>query len=168
MIREKVKFDEARCVFRHFWVSKVITTAHAHKSGVIFHNFPRPIKQKLRPKTIKIASRRGEGGGSCLNDVKAVRYKMEPEAFPSPWWVFTCFVSSCWGVDFLIVLDRKHWQKRIMLDWCKNVYKMTRYHRMEQSLFLPKEDPAKQLILACSKNFSVNLPDTFTKSTKDV
>ena len=45
----------------------MITTAHAHKSGVIIHNyFPRPFKQqqqkktKLRPKMTKIASR------SCL------------------------------------------------------------------------------------------------------
>ena len=43
-----------------------MTTAHAHKSGVIFHFFPRAFKQKkikaLRPKMTKIASR----GGSCL------------------------------------------------------------------------------------------------------
>ena len=41
----------------------MITTAHAHKSGVIFHFFPRPFKQKkikaLRPKMTKIASRGG-------------------------------------------------------------------------------------------------------------
>ena len=44
-------------------MSKVITTAHAHKSGVIFHFFPRPFKQKkikaLRPKMTKIASKGG-------------------------------------------------------------------------------------------------------------
>ena len=60
-IRKKVKFDEARCPFRHFCVSKVITTVHVHKSGVIFHIFPRPSKQnnfkKLRPKMTKIAWR---------------------------------------------------------------------------------------------------------------
>ena len=43
----------------------MITTAHAHKSGVIFHFFPRAFKQKkiktLRPKVTKIASR-----GSCF------------------------------------------------------------------------------------------------------
>ena len=41
----------------------MITTAHAHKSGVIFHCFPRAFKQKkikaLRPKMTKIASRGG-------------------------------------------------------------------------------------------------------------
>ena len=54
--------------FQHFCVSKVITTARAHKSGVIFHiNFfqdhssKKKIK-KLRPKMTKIASR-----GSCRN-----------------------------------------------------------------------------------------------------
>ena len=46
----------------------MITTAHAHKRGVIFHIFPPAFKQKkknkaLRPKMTKIASR---GGGSCL------------------------------------------------------------------------------------------------------
>ena len=39
----------------------MITTAHAHKSGVIFYIFTRPFKQKkikkLRPKMTKIASR---------------------------------------------------------------------------------------------------------------
>ena len=46
----------------------MITTAHAHKSGVIFHFFPRAFKQKknkaLRPKMTKIASKGGGGGGS--------------------------------------------------------------------------------------------------------
>ena len=46
----------------------MITTAHAHKSGVIFHFFPRAFKQKkikaLRPKMTKIASR---GGGPALS-----------------------------------------------------------------------------------------------------
>ena len=52
---------ERGALFRHFCVSKVITTAHAHKSGVIFHFLPRAFKQKqnkaLRPKMTKIASR---------------------------------------------------------------------------------------------------------------
>ena len=48
-IRKKVKFDEARCLFRHFCVSNVITTAHAHKSGVIFHIFQTfQIRKNLR------------------------------------------------------------------------------------------------------------------------
>ena len=51
----------------------MIPTAHAHKSGVIFHFFPRAFKQKkikaLRPKMTKIASR----GGSCLNKPYAAR-----------------------------------------------------------------------------------------------
>ena len=46
--------------FDFFCVSKLIATAHAHKSGVIFHFFLRPFKQKkvkaLRPKMTKIAS----------------------------------------------------------------------------------------------------------------
>ena len=57
--------------FRHFCVSKVITTAHAHKSGVIFHFFSRAFKQKkikaLRPKMTKIASR---GGPALKNDAE--------------------------------------------------------------------------------------------------
>ena len=65
-INKKVKFDGVRCFFRHFCVSTVITTAHAHKRGVILHFFSRAFKQKkikaLRPKMTKIASR-----GSCLN-----------------------------------------------------------------------------------------------------
>ena len=40
-----VKFDEARCPFSTF-LRLVITTAHAHKSGVVFHMFPRAFKQK--------------------------------------------------------------------------------------------------------------------------
>ena len=35
-LNKKVKFDGVRCPFRHFCVSKVITTAHAHRTGVIF------------------------------------------------------------------------------------------------------------------------------------
>ena len=62
---KKAKFNRARCPFSTFCVSMVITTAHAHKSGAIFHIFPRAFKQKkikaLRPKKTKIASR-----GSCL------------------------------------------------------------------------------------------------------
>ena len=45
-IIKKVKFDGVRCPFSTFCVSKVITTAHVHKSGVIFHIFPRAFKQK--------------------------------------------------------------------------------------------------------------------------
>ena len=45
----------------HFCVSRVITTAHAHESGVLFHIFPRAFKQKkikaLRPIMTQIASR---------------------------------------------------------------------------------------------------------------
>ena len=67
---KKLNLPERGARFRHFCVSKVITTAHAHKSGVIFHFFPRAFKQKkikaLRPKMTKIASI-GGGGGSCLN-----------------------------------------------------------------------------------------------------
>ena len=59
---KKLNSTERGALFRHFCVSKVITTAHAHKSGVIFHFFPRAFKQKkkikaLRPKMTKIASK---------------------------------------------------------------------------------------------------------------
>ena len=53
--------------FSTFCVSKVITTAHAHKSGVIFHIFPRSFQttkkkiKELQPKMTKIAS-----GGPAL------------------------------------------------------------------------------------------------------
>ena len=46
--------------FQRFWVSTVITTAHAHKICVIFHIFHRAFNKKkikdLQPKTTKIAS----------------------------------------------------------------------------------------------------------------
>ena len=61
---KKVNSTERGALFRHFCVSKVITTAHAHKSGVIFHFFKSFQTKKikaLRPKMTKIASR-----GSCL------------------------------------------------------------------------------------------------------
>ena len=57
----------------------MITTAHAHKSGVIFHIFPRAFKQKkikaLRPKMTKIASRPrgGGGGGPALINIQNLR-----------------------------------------------------------------------------------------------
>ena len=63
---QKLNSMERGALFRHFCVSKVVTTAHAHKSGVIFHIFPRAFKQKkikaLWLKMTKIASK-----GSCLN-----------------------------------------------------------------------------------------------------
>ena len=49
-----------RVFFRHFCVSKVITTTQAHKIGVILHTFQQLSKKKikkLRPKTTKIDSR---------------------------------------------------------------------------------------------------------------
>ena len=63
---KKLNSTERGALFRHFCVSKMITTAHAHKSGVNFHIFPGAFKQTkkikaLRPKMTKIASR-----GSCL------------------------------------------------------------------------------------------------------
>ena len=64
---KKLNLMERGAFFRHFCVSKVITIAHAHKSGVIVHIFPRAFIRKkikeLRPKMIKIASRGGGGGG---------------------------------------------------------------------------------------------------------
>ena len=63
---KKLNSPKRGAFFQHFCVSNVITTAHAHKSGVIFHILPRPFEQKrgkkLRPKMTEIASR----GGSCL------------------------------------------------------------------------------------------------------
>ena len=44
----RFKFDEARCLFQHFWDSRVITAVHTHKSGVMFYIFPMSFKQKLR------------------------------------------------------------------------------------------------------------------------
>ena len=60
-------------LFRHFCVFKVITTARAHKSGVIFHIFPRAFKQKK--KKLRLNNQRwlklhwgggGGGGGPSL------------------------------------------------------------------------------------------------------
>ena len=45
-IIKKLNSTERGALFWHFCVSKVITTAHAHKSGVTFHIFPRAFKQK--------------------------------------------------------------------------------------------------------------------------
>ena len=53
-------------LFRHFCVSKVITTVHAHKSGDIFHIFPRAFKQK---KIKALHATKGDYNslkGSCL------------------------------------------------------------------------------------------------------
>ena len=66
---------ERGALFRHFCVSKVITTAHAHKSGVIFHFFPRAFKQKknkaLRPKMTFNSLK----GGPALNFRAASRLR---------------------------------------------------------------------------------------------
>ena len=67
---KKLNSTERGALFRHFCVSKVITTAHAHKSGVIFHiQFSRAVKQKkikaLRPKMTKIP----QGGGPALRTI---------------------------------------------------------------------------------------------------
>ena len=74
---KKLNSTERGALFRHFCVSKVFTTAHAHKSGVIFHFFPRAFKQKkikaLRPKMTKIASR--GGGGPALIFVRKLHTK---------------------------------------------------------------------------------------------
>ena len=68
---------ERGALFRHFCVSKVITTAHAHQSGVIFHFFPRAFTNKkkkfkaLQPKMTKLASR-----GSCLKECAKSRFRI--------------------------------------------------------------------------------------------
>ena len=64
-----LNLTERGALFRHFCVSKVITTVHAHKNGAIFHFFQElSNKQKkikaLQPKMTKIASR-----GSCLKSL---------------------------------------------------------------------------------------------------
>ena len=56
---KKFNATEQGAPFRHFCVSKVITTAHAHESGVIFPFFQELSRKKikaLRPKMTKIAS----------------------------------------------------------------------------------------------------------------
>ena len=56
---------ERGALFRHFCVSKVITTAHANKSGVIVHIFQELSNKKfnaLRSQMTKIASRGGGRG----------------------------------------------------------------------------------------------------------
>ena len=70
---KKLNSAERGALFRHFCVSKVITTAHAHKSGVIFPIFPRAFKQKkkikaLQPKMTEIASK----GGPALRRALAI------------------------------------------------------------------------------------------------
>ena len=67
----------------------MITTAHAHKSGVIFHVFPRPFKQKkikkLRPKMTKIASRRVLPSGQHRQECPEITYMamgFRPHSFP--------------------------------------------------------------------------------------
>ena len=42
----KLNSTERGGLFRHFCVSKVITTEHVHKTGVVFHIFLRALKQK--------------------------------------------------------------------------------------------------------------------------
>ena len=64
---KKLNSTERGALFRHFCVSKVITTAHAHKSGVIFHFFQELSNKKikaLRPKMTENSLK----GGSCLFD----------------------------------------------------------------------------------------------------
>ena len=84
---KKLNLMERGALFRHFCVSLVITTAHAHKSGVIFHFFPRAFKQKkikaLWPKMTKIASRGGGGGpalrwlGTVLGRTKCANFSVK-------------------------------------------------------------------------------------------
>ena len=60
---KKLNSTERGALFRHlnFCVSRVITTVHAHKSGVIFFYFSKSFQttkyKALRPKMTKIASR---------------------------------------------------------------------------------------------------------------
>ena len=76
---KKLNSTERGARFWHFCISKVIITAHAHKSGVIFHIFPRAFKPKknkaLRPKMTKIASR-----GPALNSIlrERVNFRRRP------------------------------------------------------------------------------------------
>ena len=49
--------------FQHSCVSKVITTAHVHKSGVVFHIFPRPFKQNKKIKKLRPGMKKGWSSG---------------------------------------------------------------------------------------------------------
>ena len=76
----------------------MITTAHAHKSGVIFSFFPRAVKQKkikaLRLKMTKIASR-----GSCLKPLN----RWSPKArgwWPRTWLSAKIFFDSFCFLDW--------------------------------------------------------------------
>ena len=119
---KKLNSTERGAHFRHFCVSKVITTAHAHKSGVIVHFFPRAFKQKkikaLRPKMTKIASR----GGSCLN-----RTPLSMKAFQQSWhngnqW-FGQFLSS-----WLNLTDRLHLGPQSMRHRFLNCLRCSGWH----------------------------------------
>ena len=82
----------------------MITTAHAHKSGVIFHIFPRAFKKKkikaLRPKMTKIASR---GGGPALTQPMIVFCTLyfEPH-FPNS---LASSLHSIYGILLLITIS---------------------------------------------------------------
>ena len=45
---KKLSSTERGALFRHFCVSKVITTVHAHKSSVIFHFFSKSFQTKQK------------------------------------------------------------------------------------------------------------------------
>ena len=65
---KRLNSTERGALFWHFCVSQVITTAHAHKSGVIFLFFSRAFK----PKKIKLYDQRWlkqpQGGGAALKE----------------------------------------------------------------------------------------------------
>ena len=93
--QKKLNSTERGALFRHFCVSKVITTANAHKSGVIFHIFPRAFKQTkkikaLRPNMTKIASR-----GSCLNPLSAT-WRIYPSSKWSSQWPYDGYIRHGW------------------------------------------------------------------------
>ena len=106
---KKLNSTKRGTLFRYYCVSKVITTAHEHKSGVIFHIFPRLFKQKklrscMWPKMTKIPSR-----GSCLDQYLKNGPKMFRAGFTgdSPWLktIFPLFQSGgfptfSWDVGF--------------------------------------------------------------------
>ena len=90
--KKKLNSMERGAFFRHFCVSKVITTAHAHKSGVIFHIFPRAFKQtkKLRLYDQRwlnsIKGLRGGGGGPALRTSNFFEKNLFWKCVKSPIW----------------------------------------------------------------------------------
>ena len=72
---KKVNSTKRGAFFRHFCVSKVTTTAHALRSGVIFHFFPRAFKQTKKIKALRPKTTKGAQGGPALRRVLTLSAK---------------------------------------------------------------------------------------------